>query len=491
TGNTTPGTDRMLVLELDRAVDATIATRLIQIIVQDDDGTGISADEAEVTEAAGAMAKVRVRLDAPSAQPVSVNFRADGQGYASASDYEPASGTLTFAPGETEKFVTVTIRQDAIPEADEVIRLTLSNPVPSTMAIHGSGRITVHDDGDKVSAITFDGDTEAAEGDPAVFGLMSTPRVEKDVRLGVRLVPGTAKPREDYASDFDRYETTAGVRFGATGSSSTFSSAFLVLYTFADSEVEPDETVSVELFNFDDPSHVLGSRTLVIKDTTHLDPVLRVSNTTVVEGSTATFQVSIAQSAAYPISFYVTTVGDTADEGADFTRVANVYNIPKGERRVTVDVKTIGDGLAEGDETFSIRLSQPYNARIDDAIGRATIVDDDTPMPAFTAANVAVRESETTARFVVELATPATQRVTLTYATANGTATSGDDYVAAGGTLVFEAGETTKTIDVTLINDTLTESAETFSLRIGAAAEAVCTITDDDGKSTRKRSVRH
>jgi chitinase len=75
----------------------------------------------------------------------------------------------------------------------------------------------------------------------------------------------------------------------------------------------------------------------------------------------------------------------------------------------------------------------------------------------------------------------------VSYATADGTATAGSDYTAVTGTLTFAPGEITKTVTVPVIGDTLTESAETFTLTLTrgsdaplAKAQGIATITDDD-----------
>ena len=76
----------------------------------------------------------------------------------------------------------------------------------------------------------------------------------------------------------------------------------------------------------------------------------------------------------------------------------------------------------------------------------------------------------------------------MAYATAGGTATEGTDYTAASGTLTFAAGETTKTVAVTLADDSLDEPEEAFELRLSAAVNATLsrgtatgTINDNDG----------
>ena len=74
-----------------------------------------------------------MRLSAPSTQTVTVAY-ATADGTASAtSDYIAAAGTLTFAPGETAKTVTVLVRGDTTVEPDETFRLVLSGAVNATV----------------------------------------------------------------------------------------------------------------------------------------------------------------------------------------------------------------------------------------------------------------------------------------------------------------------------------------------------------------------
>ena len=72
--------------------------------------------------------------------------------------------------------------------------------------------------------------------------------------------------------------------------------------------------------------------------------------------------------------------------------------------------------------------------------------------------------------------------VTVDYQTADGTATAGADYTAASGTLTFQAGERTKTVSVTLLDDTHDEGEETFTLTLSNASGAV--ITDGEAMGT-------
>jgi hypothetical protein len=91
------------------------------------------------------------------------------------------------------------------------------------------------------------------------------------------------------------------------------------------------------------------------------------------------------------------------------------------------------------------------------------------------------------AAFTVRLDAPSATPVTVQFATANGTALDGSDYTAASGTLTFAPGQTTRTILVRTLDDTLSEPAETFTVTLSnpvgatiADAHAVGTIADNE-----------
>ena len=68
--------------------------------------------------------------------------------------------------------------------------------------------------------------------------------------------------------------------------------------------------------------------------------------------------------------------------------------------------------------------------------------------------------------FAVTLNRAAAHRVSVDYATADGTATAGSDYTATSGTLTFAPGETAKTVTVALLDDAIDEGKETFTLKL-------------------------
>ena len=85
-----------------------------------------------VNEAAG-VAVITVTLNGPSVAPITLTFAtADGTALAG-EDYVALSGTLSFAPGETEQVIVISLLDDLVYETDETFTLTLSDPVGATL----------------------------------------------------------------------------------------------------------------------------------------------------------------------------------------------------------------------------------------------------------------------------------------------------------------------------------------------------------------------
>ena len=89
--------------------------------------------------------------------------------------------------------------------------------------------------------------------------------------------------------------------------------------------------------------------------------------------------------------------------------------------------------------------------------------------------------------FAVTLSRAATSRLTVDYATSDGSARAGEDYTAASGTLTFQAGDTSATIEVGVLDDAHDEGEETLTLRLSNATggkvidgEATGTIENKD-----------
>ncbi len=92
------------------------------------------------------------------------------------------------------------------------------------------------------------------------------------------------------------------------------------------------------------------------------------------------------------------------------------------------------------------------------------------------------------AKFTVTLSASGGQRVTAEWKTDDGTATAGEDYMARSGTVSFAPGETTKTIAVPVIDDSLTEPEERFSVLLNHPENAG--VIDPEGIGTIADGLR-
>ncbi|MBU3751818.1 MAG: hypothetical protein FGM52_15505, partial [Mycobacterium sp.] len=186
------------------------------------------------------------------------------------------------------------------------------------------------------------------------------------------------------------------------------------------------------------------------------------------------------------------TANGTATAGQDYTATSGTLTFVPGVTTQTVNVSVTGDTTAEANETFTLTLANPSGATLASAVATGTITNDDvaTTLPTVSIANASVTEGNSgtaTMAFTVALSKAATAPVTVGYATANGTATAGQDYTATSGTLTFAPGVTTQTVNVSVTGDTTAEPSETLTVSLtsvsGATlgtAAATGTITNDD-----------
>ena len=231
---------------------------------------------------------------------------------------------------------------------------------------------------------------------------------------------------------------------------------------------------------------------------------LSVDDVTVAEGDTggvnAVFTVSLTAAVAQTVTVDYATADGTAVAGADYAAVSGTLTFPPGTVTRTITVPILSDVLDEDDETFTLNLSNPVNATITDGQGLGTITDDD-PLPFLFAGDCAVIEGNsgpTPCAFTVLLVPVSGRTVTVDYATADGTATAGSDYLPAAGTLTFPPGTTQQPVDVSVLGDVVPELDESFFVNLSAPVNATVddaqgtgTIVDDDGVSLSSVEVSH
>ncbi|MHC5933624.1 PA14 domain-containing protein [Nostoc sp.] len=185
------------------------------------------------------------------------------------------------------------------------------------------------------------------------------------------------------------------------------------------------------------------------------------------------------------------TLSGTATAGVDYgsegTESAGTVIFAPGQSSRQVSIPINDDTLAEADETFNFVIDQPQGATL--GLQRTlaiTIQDNDRSGLDFT--QPTVNEGDGSATVTITRGN-ALAAASLDYITVDGTAKAGSDYQAqtVPKTLNFAAGETSKTILIPIINDTVGESNETFALNFSNAVglqltnqQTTITILDND-----------
>jgi chitinase len=414
-----------------------------------------------------------VTASSSSTSPISVDF-ATTDGSAGATDYNPAGGTLVFAPGETAKQVAVQVIGDTLAEPSETFRVTLSNATGATVVdAVGLGTITDDDSGGSVLPSLSIGNTTVTEGNigttSAAFNVTLSATTTNTVTVAYATAPGSATSPADYASTsgtltFNPGETSKQVTVQVEG----------------DTLSETNETYSVNLSAATNAtiSDDSGLGTITDNDT----PTITIGASTVTEGNSGTvnavFNLSLSAPSGNAITVNFATTDGGATAPADYLSTSGVVTFNPGEVSKQIIVQVVGDVAIEANETFSVNLSAPTNATIAGAgFGLGTITDNDTPTITIAAATVTEGNVGTVnAVFNVTQSAPSGSVITVSFATADGSASAPGDYVSLSGVVTFNPGETAKQIVIQVVGDVIIETNETYSVNLSGPTNA--TIAD-------------
>ena len=175
-------------------------------------------------------------------------------------------------------------------------------------------------------------------------------------------------------------------------------------------------------------------------------------------GGFASFTVSLSTASTLPVTVDVATSDDSAVTPDDYTAVPlTTLTFAPGETSKTVDVNVVDDALIEANETFTVGLSNPSNATLGTAVGTGTVIENDIAV-SINDVTVAENVAGGVASFTVSLTSASALAISVDVATTDGSAVAPGDYTAVPlTTLTFAPGETSKTVDVNVVDDALIE----------------------------------
>jgi len=305
------------------------------------------------------------------------------------------------------------------------------------------------------------------------------------------------------AGDFDALQSFTGTVSFADGDTSET----ITILVQGDLVNEDDEDFTVELSLPTGGATIgddTGEGTITNDDAAPVPGELSIGDVTMNEGNagTTSFTFTVLRTGGDDGAVSATWTldapgGANLADSADFAGAqptSGTVSFADGQTSQTITILVQGDVSVETSETFLVTLSAPTGgATLGNSNGTGTILNDDAvALPSASIGDVSVAESDDGVSylvFTVTLSSPATGPVSFDFATSNGTATAGSDYVAHSGQVAFATGETTQTISIPIIGDANPEVAETLvvtlSNPIGDATindgTATGTITNDDG----------
>ena len=513
-----------IIVTLSAATNATISSEAgagaATGSITDDDVPELSiSGGAAVTE--GTAASFTVDADIAPVADLTVKVDVDTTAGFAASNTTGAQ-TFTFRAGEMSETYEVNTESDSIDEADGSVSVTLKDGADYAVATsNDSASVDVNDDDATTVALARAGSGGIAEDGGTV---------DVTVTLGRALAAGESVtvPLTVSGATVATHYTLALKDGGGTGVSLGTAAphgAQNPAVTLAGAGAQTATLTLTAVANTDRVSRTVaiaygtsarapsssglsggisttGSASVAILDD---DAQISVAAASAAEGSAVAFTVTLpdpAPSGGVTIDYSTSDGrGNNADATHQVATGADDYTaaaanasitITQGDSSGAISIATTDDDTYEGDHYFTLTLDSTDTFNISDTAGSATgtITDAaDTPTFDFSAASTDADEDDGTVTLTVARTGKTLVAATVSYATADGTATGGSDFTAIASTnLSFAVADTSKDITVSLTDDSADEPVEAFTVDLTAGADAqlgstnshTVTITDND-----------
>ncbi|WP_055394335.1 gliding motility-associated C-terminal domain-containing protein [Flagellimonas eckloniae] len=396
--------------------------------------------------------------------------------------------------GTTIAIPTLLISGDTDIELDETIDLSLDQVgvVAGDAVLGGQTTTTYTIDNDDVASATVEfsqatgSDDENSGGNLPVLVVTGTVVSPSNVRV-VDAGTGSAVGGDDYSF------TTPQVVNIPAGTYAGTTIAIPTLLISGDTDIELDETIDLSL---DQVGVVAGDAVLGGQTTTTYTIDNDDSFTVTVTANDAAaaettpaneqglFIIDLgglnSTGSAVTVNFALT---GSAINGTDYESIGTFVEVGDGFGNVGIPIIPIDDAFLESNEIVTIELQAGSYAIGTQDSADVTITDNDTATLSINDINVA--ENDGVAQFSVTLNGVVANPFTVAYTTSNDTAESGSDYIADSGTLSFDGTDNEiETISISLLNDNIIETPETFLVQLSSPSNISVTFTDNEGSAS-------
>ncbi len=330
-------------------------------------------------------------------------------------------------------------------------------------------------------------DVSALEGDSGftneVFTVAVSGSVLKPITVTYSTADGTATvtPGDDYVPQ-------SGTLTFQPGGPTTM---LITVPVVGNTIVEPNESYFVQLGNV---TNAVLSRATAVGTILNDDMDLSITDASALQltsGTTsAVFTISAIGIVPTAVLVDWSTADNTASAGIDYVPTSGVLTFAPGVGAINVTVPILGRALYHSPETFFVNLTSPtsptnpISGHLTKGVGVGTITNVNEP-PALYTSDVHVTTTQAgqqDAVFSVALDKASGDMTFVQYATADGTALAGTNYLAQSGTLSFAPGVTSQLVTVPVMTNGVYAPNEQFYLNLFNPVHAV--ISDPQGVGT-------
>ena len=398
-------------------------------------------------------------------------------------DYVATNGTLTFFAGVTNLTVTLAILPDKLVEGNEDFNFVLRNPVSITLGAQTNTVVTINDD-DSTFQFSTNAVTVIESLGTVTLTITRTGNLNSIATVPYSTTNGTAIAGSDFTG-----VTNTVLTFGTNQGSTN-----IVLTILNDTVVEPTETFTVGLGTPVGEASIGATRSVTVTILDDDSTIQFNTNAVSVYESLLSIVTTVTRTGYLTsrVDVAYSTTNGTALAGSDFVAVNNaVISFGTNVSSLTITNIIINDTVVEPTETFTVGLAvQSGEASLGtNTFTTVTILDDDSTLQ-FSSPVASVVEAVGTVSLTVTRTGYSNSVATVLYNTTNGTALAGSDYTGVvNGLITFGSNVISQVISITILNDTIVEPTETFTVglsaptgqaALGAPAVATVTVTDDD-----------
>ena len=425
-------------------------------VLDHDAAPEVSVADAEAVAEGGTL-EFAVTLSGPYHAEVTVAYSLGGSAAAGTDYTDSGSGSVAFAPGDTEKTIRLATVDDDTEGPRGTVEVTLADGDSYNLGAPSAaeGRIL---DNDAVPEVSVADAQRVPEGGALAFAVRLSNPATQAITVDYTLA-GTAAAGADYTG-----AATGSVTFAPGAVEETIS-----LATVDDDADEPEETVEVTLsLPVPDPGlATLGASSTASGAIADGDlPVVTVTAAAaaVAEGGDAVFTLARAGlvSQALAVSF---TIGDA--DGVLASTAPTGVTFGAGAATAALRLGTQDDALDKADAMVTLALAAGADYQPGDpSTAAVTVRDNDLP-------NVSVADAPPvteggTLEFPVRLSKRFDTPVTVGYRL-GGSAAPGEDYAGiAVGSMAFAPGATEGTIRIVTLNDAAGEPEEQVLVTLAA-----------------------